>query len=183
MPLAPLFSPAAAAAPPPTATETHDNNDNAVPGAREGVCAEEEEDVTPASLTAKRETPPEAVLRGFQQALEACRVGTARAGAMAAAKGGEASKSTLRLLDLLLKEGMLDRVRSMFAVSGGVDSDGGSGAAAAAELGEEESTASLVARPMEEQEWSRCVVVATCLFEEERAERLNGSYGQVRSMP
>lgn len=169
VPLAPLFASTAgtaSAAPPPTPTTAASEDDDdggavAVAGAREGVCASQEGG-TPAAATAQQKTPPEAVVQGFQQVLEACRVRTPAAAA--AAERGGASTSTLRLLDLLLKEGLLDRVRSMFAVSGGVDSGGGNGAAAAAELGEEEPAASSVTRPTEEQEWSRCVAVWRLVF-------------------
>ena len=176
MPLAPLFAttagaPAAGEPPAPTtASEVHDDG-CAVAGAREGVCGSQEGG-TPTAVTAKQKTPPEALAKDFQQALEACRVRTAGTVATAAATApvaerGEASTSTLRLFDLLLREGMLNRVRGMFAVSGGVDSDGGSGVTtttAAAELGEEEATASLGTRPTEEQEWGRCVCVDNFLF-------------------
>eukprot|EP00903_Cladosiphon_okamuranus_P011091 g10467.t1 len=171
VPLAPLFVPAApaeaaaaeAATPPSTLiTATRDDdNDDADAGAGEGVCAGYE-GATPAAETGQHETPPAAVGKDFQLALEACRVSTA--GPAVAERGG-ASTSTLRLLDLSLKEGMLDSVRSMFAVGGGVNGDGGSdgatAAAAAAAAGlEQESTAWLAARPTEEQEWSRAAFEA-----------------------
>lgn len=175
MPLAPIFPPAAAAAaasPTPTpATQENGHHGDAAAGEREGVCDGEEEE-TPgaaaAAATAQREAPPAAVVRDFQHALEACRISTAGAAAAAgtaSAEGMRASKSTLRLLDLLLQGGALDRVRSMFAVGGGgssgggAEDGGGSGAAAAtaAEVCEEEATVPLIARPTEGQEWRRCV--------------------------
>lgn len=148
VPLAPLFSPAAAeaaaaaapaSAPTSTTAAVDHDRDNAVPDAREGVCARGDGAPPPAAATPQQETPlPAAVVREFQQALEACRVGTAGA---APAEGKGAATRTLNLLDSLLKEGMLDGVRSMFAV-GGVDGD--------------DSSAT------EEQEWSRCVAVEAC---------------------
>jgi len=167
VPLAPLFFPPVAPtetshpAPSKGGTDDDDSDRGCVVedrgidgGTREGVCTEDRvRPPAPAHEGAAAAAPPE-VLQDFQHALEAC--------AAAGESDAGAAAVTLRLLELLLERGELDRVRTMFVVdepSGGrVESDGSGGSAAGAaaapvsELGEE-----LFPRVEESKEWSRCV--------------------------
>ncbi|CAN0288488.1 unnamed protein product [Ectocarpus sp. 4 AP-2014] len=166
VPLAPLFSASSEGRPaPPTAAKDNsdagsiDNDDGSVAGGRrEGVC-------TASALRQEHQTAaaaPPAVLQEFKVSLEAC------AGSAAAddAHGvGGAASSTLALLDSLLENEQLYRVREMFYVDdgelrgrGGGESSGGYAPAAVAQRGGEDKDASeavLSSRMSEEAEWSR----------------------------
>ncbi|CAN0505699.1 unnamed protein product, partial [Ectocarpus sp. 8 AP-2014] len=165
VPLAPLFSASSEGRPaPPTAAKDNsdagsidDDNNNVAGGRREGVCA------ASAQRQEHQTVAPPAVLQEFKISLEAC------AGSAAAddAPGvGGAASSTLALLDSLLDNEQLDRVREMFFVGGGElrgrdggESSGGyAAAAAAAQQGGEDEDASeavLSSRMSEETGWGR----------------------------
>lgn len=162
MPLAPLFSESEGRPAPPTAAkdssdaDSIDDDNNVAGGRREGVCAasaQQEEHQTAA---------PPTVLREFQTSLEAC----ARSAAADDITGvGGAAPSTLKLLDLLLENEQLYRVRDMFSVGdgglhgrGGGDGESSGGYTAAAQRGgedEDSADAAFSSRMSEETEWSR----------------------------
>ncbi|CAN0376400.1 unnamed protein product [Ectocarpus sp. 12 AP-2014] len=172
VPLAPLFSASSEGRPaPPTAAKHNsdarsidDDDDDVAGGRREGVCtasAQRQEQHQTAAA------PPRAVLQEFKISLEAC------AGSAAAddAHGvGGAASSTLALLDSLLENEQLYRVREMFFVGdgelrgrGGGESSGGCAATAAAQRGGEDEDAAdavLSSRMSEEADWSRATLGA-----------------------
>lgn len=153
VPLAPLF---ASTTPPPASTSTTTNdNENGDNDTREGVCPGGE---SPSQQQEAALVPP-AVLREFQQALEACtKAADGATGAAAAATEGGASTVTLKLLDDLLEQGKLKRLTNMFLVSWG----GGGGDETGVGEEEEEAVLRLVRMP-EKEEWSRCVCMCVCL--------------------